>query len=36
VTGSIFRYGPQVEVGRYRGLVEDLDVRETTAKAAHQ
>jgi alkanesulfonate monooxygenase SsuD/methylene tetrahydromethanopterin reductase-like flavin-dependent oxidoreductase (luciferase family) len=35
-TGLIFRYGPQVQVGRHSDLVEDLDVWETIAKAAHR
>lgn len=35
-TGLIFRYGPQVQVGKYEDLVEDLDVWETIAKAKHK
>jgi alkanesulfonate monooxygenase SsuD/methylene tetrahydromethanopterin reductase-like flavin-dependent oxidoreductase (luciferase family) len=35
-TGLIFRYGPQVQVGKYSDLVEDLDVWETIAAAAHK
>jgi alkanesulfonate monooxygenase SsuD/methylene tetrahydromethanopterin reductase-like flavin-dependent oxidoreductase (luciferase family) len=35
-TGLIFRYGPQVQVGAYSDLVEDLDVWETIAKATHR
>jgi alkanesulfonate monooxygenase SsuD/methylene tetrahydromethanopterin reductase-like flavin-dependent oxidoreductase (luciferase family) len=32
-TGLIFRYGPQAQTGAFAGLVEDLDVWETIAKA---
>lgn len=35
-TGLVFRYGPQVQVGAHRDLVEDLDVWETIARAAHR
>jgi len=35
-TGLIFRYGPQVQVGRHNDLVEDLDVWGTIAKATHR
>ncbi|GAA3096814.1 LLM class F420-dependent oxidoreductase [Pseudonocardia yunnanensis] len=35
-TGLIFRYGPQVQVGRHADLVEDLDVWETIARAARR
>jgi alkanesulfonate monooxygenase SsuD/methylene tetrahydromethanopterin reductase-like flavin-dependent oxidoreductase (luciferase family) len=35
-TGLIFRYGPQVQVGTHAELVEDLDVWETIADAAHR
>jgi alkanesulfonate monooxygenase SsuD/methylene tetrahydromethanopterin reductase-like flavin-dependent oxidoreductase (luciferase family) len=33
-TGLVFRYGPQVQVGRHTDLVEDLDVWETIGRAA--
>jgi alkanesulfonate monooxygenase SsuD/methylene tetrahydromethanopterin reductase-like flavin-dependent oxidoreductase (luciferase family) len=33
-TGLIFRYGPQVQLGKHADLVEDLDVWETIARAA--
>jgi alkanesulfonate monooxygenase SsuD/methylene tetrahydromethanopterin reductase-like flavin-dependent oxidoreductase (luciferase family) len=33
-TGLIFRYGPQVQLGRHADLVEDMDVWETIARAA--
>lgn len=35
-TGLIFRYGPQVQLGQHADLVEDLDVWETIARAAHR
>jgi len=35
-TGLIFRYGPQVQLGRHADLVEDMDVWETIARAAHR
>ncbi|MEV7431863.1 LLM class flavin-dependent oxidoreductase [Nocardioides sp. NPDC092400] len=33
-TGLVFRYGPQVQLGRHADLVEDLDVWETISRAA--
>ena len=35
-TGLIFRYGPQVQVGKHEDLVEDLDVWETIGRAAQR
>lgn len=35
-TGLIFRYGPQVQLGKHADLVEDLDVWETIARAANR
>jgi alkanesulfonate monooxygenase SsuD/methylene tetrahydromethanopterin reductase-like flavin-dependent oxidoreductase (luciferase family) len=33
-TGLVFRYGPQVQLGRHYDLVEDLDIWETIGRAA--
>lgn len=35
-TGLIFRYGPQVQLGHHADLVEDMDIWETIARAAHR
>jgi alkanesulfonate monooxygenase SsuD/methylene tetrahydromethanopterin reductase-like flavin-dependent oxidoreductase (luciferase family) len=35
-TGLIFRYGPQVQLGKHADLVEDLDVWETIGRAAQR
>ncbi|WP_067904664.1 LLM class flavin-dependent oxidoreductase [Nocardia vaccinii] len=35
-TGLIFRYGPQVQLGQHKDLIEDMDVWETIARAAHR
>lgn len=35
-TGLIFRYGPQVQLGKHADLVEDMDIWETIARAVNR